>query len=86
MPLEPAQVRVRSSSPAAERMRLYRKRRREKMQYVRISLHVTEIDNLVRLGFLSQERRQDPEALQMAVLGLICGVLRRQAHAASRYT
>jgi hypothetical protein len=81
MSTEPEQVRARSSSPVAERMRLYRKRRRGKMQYVRVSLHVTEIDDLVRLGFLRQERRQDPEALQMAVLGLICGVLRRQAHA-----
>ena len=67
--------RARSSSPVADRMRLYRKRRREGMQYVRIPLHVTEIDDLVRLGFLRGEQRQDPEALQMAVLGLICGVL-----------
>ncbi len=55
-------------------MRLYRKRRREGMRYVRIPLHVTKIDDLVRLGFLRGEQCQDPEALQMAVLGIIYGV------------
>jgi hypothetical protein len=79
MSIEPGQVRARSSSPEAERMRLYRKRRREGMRYVRIPLHVTEIDNLVRLGFLRGEQCQDPEALQAAVLGIIYGVLARAA-------
>ena len=71
MSTEPEQVRARSSSPEAERMRLYRKRRREGMRYVRIPLHVTKIDDLVRLGFLRGEQCQDPEALQMAVLGIM---------------
>ena len=75
MSTEPGQVRARSPSPEAERMRLYRKRRREAMRYVRIPLHVTEIDELVRLGFLRGEQCRDPEALQMAVLGIIYGVL-----------
>ena len=44
MSTEPGQVRARSSSPEAERMRLYRNRRREGMRYVRIPLHVTEVD------------------------------------------
>ena len=65
-----------------KRMRLYRKRRREGMRYVRIPLHVTKIDELVRLGFLRGEQCQDPEALQMAVLGIIYGVLARAARAA----
>jgi hypothetical protein len=56
---------------AAERMRSYRKRRRDGMHYVRIPLHVTEIDDLVRMGLLKQEQRQDVEALQIAVLGLV---------------
>jgi len=34
---------------------------------------------LVRLGFLRGERCQDPEALQMAVMGIIYGVLARAA-------
>jgi hypothetical protein len=42
-------------SDAAERMRLYRKRRRQGMRYVRIPLHVTEIDTLIRMGLLKGE-------------------------------
>ena len=79
MRTEPGQVRARSSSPEAERMRLYRKRRREAMRYVRIPLHVTEVDALVRLGFLRGELCQDLEALQAAVMGIIYGVLARAA-------
>ena len=58
-------------SSAAERMRAHRKRRRDGMRDVRIPLHVTEIDGLVRLGLLNQEERQDPVALQSAVLTLV---------------
>jgi hypothetical protein len=75
MSTDPAQVRARSLSPGAERMRLYRKRRREEMQYVRVPLHVSEIDVLVRLRLLRKEQRHDPEALQGAVMSLIYGVL-----------
>jgi hypothetical protein len=56
---------------AAERMRLYRKRRRHGMRYVRVPLHVTEVDSLVRIGLLKEDQRQDPEAVQTAVMGLI---------------
>jgi hypothetical protein len=41
------------------------------MRYVRISLHVTEIEDLIRLGHLPEERREDAEALQTAVLTLL---------------
>jgi hypothetical protein len=61
----------RSPSPAARRMRLYRKRRRNGMQYVRIPLHVTDIDDLIRLGLLKEEQRHDAGALQTAVLDLV---------------
>ena len=67
---EPGQVRARSSSPEAERMRLYRKRRREGMRYVRIPLHVTEVDAL-RIGRLKEDSRTDAEVLQAAVLSLV---------------
>ena len=60
-----------SRSPAAERMRLYRKRRRNGMQYVRIPLHVTNIDDLIRMGLLKEEKRRDAEALKTAVLDLV---------------
>jgi hypothetical protein len=56
-----------ASFAAAERMRLYRKRRREDMQYVRVLLSAPDIDSLVRMGLLKQERRRDPEALQDAI-------------------
>jgi hypothetical protein len=66
-----ANVRTRSFSAAAERMRLYRKRRRDGMRYVRIPLHVTDIDALIRMRLLKEEQRHDAEALQTAVLGLV---------------
>jgi hypothetical protein len=55
----------------AERMRRYRQRRRQREEYVRIPLHVTEIDTLIRMGLLTEERRQDDEALQTAVLSIV---------------
>ena len=62
---------VRSSPSAAERVRLHRKRRRSGLQYVRVVLHVTDIDALIRQGSLKEEQRQDPEAIQTAVMDLI---------------
>jgi hypothetical protein len=64
-------MRARSSSPAAVRMRLYRKQRRQGMQFIRIPLHVTEIDGLIRMRLLKEEQRQDVEARQTAILGLV---------------
>jgi hypothetical protein len=66
---------TKTTSTAAERMRAYRKRRREGVRYARVALHVTEIDALVRLRLLRHEQRRDPEALQVAVMGLIYRVL-----------
>jgi hypothetical protein len=54
---------------AAERMRLHRKRQRQGLHYVRILLHVTDIDAL--LGLLKDDQRTDADALQAAVLGLV---------------
>jgi hypothetical protein len=48
-------------------MRIYRRRRREGERYVRIPLRVTEVDTLIRMGLLTEERRQDEEALQTAI-------------------
>jgi hypothetical protein len=56
---------------AAERMRSYRKRRREGMLYVRIPLHVTEVDALIRMGRLKDDPRTNDEVLQAAVLALV---------------
>jgi len=55
-------------STAAERMRLYRKRRRDGMQYVRIPLHVTDIDGLIRMRLLKEERRlRNPSAPRLCL-------------------
>jgi hypothetical protein len=63
-------MRLGSFSPVAERMRLYRKRRREGLRSIRILLRVTEIDEMIRLGLLKEEQRESPEALQGVVLDL----------------
>jgi hypothetical protein len=60
---------------AAERMRLYRRRRRQGMHCVRISLHATQIDGLIRKGFLRREDRGDLQALQWAIDVVIDSVL-----------
>ena len=53
------------------RMRVYRKRRRQGLRYVRIPLCVTEIDDLIRMGLLTQDQRHDHEALHTAILGIV---------------
>jgi hypothetical protein len=58
-------------SSAAERMRHYRKRQRQGLQYVRILLHVTEIDALIHMGLLKEDQRADADALQAAVLDVV---------------
>ena len=62
---------TRSSSPAAQRMRHYRKQRRRGLRSVRILLDETDIDALIRMRLLKEDQRQDPKALETAVLGLL---------------
>jgi len=52
-------------------MRRYRKQRRQGLRPVRIWLDETDIDALIRMRLLKEDQRQDPEALQTAVLGLL---------------
>ena len=61
-------MRAHSSAPAAVRMRLHRKRRREGTHYVRIPLESFEIEGLIRLKVLPEAHREDADALQAAVL------------------
>jgi hypothetical protein len=61
----------RSSSPAAQRMRRYRKQRRQGLRSVRILLDETDIDAFIRLGLLKEDQRQDEEALRTAVMTLV---------------
>jgi hypothetical protein len=59
---------------AAERMRLYRQRRRRGDRYVRIPLHVTEIDQLIHspIGrWEGDDPRTEAEVIQAAILALV---------------
>ena len=60
-PTEPAR------SAAAERMRLHRERRRKGLRCLTIELRVTEIDALVRNGFLKADARNDLRSIEMAL-------------------
>ena len=62
---------LRSPSPAAQRMRRYRKQRRQGLRSVRIPLHETDCDVLIRMGLLKEDQRQDHKALEKALLGLL---------------
>jgi hypothetical protein len=68
---EPKKMPALSSAPAAERMRLYRKRRRRGMRCVRIQLDVTTIDALIRKKHLEPEARNDQKALELAISDFI---------------
>ena len=54
-------------SPAAERMRLHRERKRNQMRYIGIELHETEIEALIRRGLLAYETRNDANAIITAL-------------------
>ena len=75
MSTDPTQMRAHSSTPAAQRMRAYRKRRREGTFIVPVHLDQPDIDGLVRRKLLRPGQRRDTEALQVAVRGLIYQVL-----------
>jgi hypothetical protein len=62
---------TRSSTSAAQRMRRYRKQRRQGLRSVRILLAEPDRDALIRMGLLKEDKRHDVEALQTAVLGLL---------------
>src|SRR5262249_4428442 len=58
---------ARNLSPGAERMRISRQRRRDGLQCLMIELRVTEIDELVRRGYLCVENRNDHDAIKAAL-------------------
>jgi SOS response regulatory protein OraA/RecX len=53
-------------SPAAERMRRSRQRRRDGLRSLRVELRETEIDALVRKGLLRAESRDNADAVLRA--------------------
>jgi hypothetical protein len=54
-------------SPAAERMRLHRERKKNGMRCVMIELRETEIDALIRKEFLKADARNDNQAINDAL-------------------
>jgi hypothetical protein len=62
-------------SPAAERMKLHRERKRNGMRCVTIELRNEEIDALIRKLLLKTEMRNDREAIAEALYGLFEGEL-----------
>ena len=54
-------------SPAAERMRLHRERKKNGMRCVMIELRETEIDVLIRKGFLTADTRNDTSEIIDAI-------------------
>jgi len=52
-------------------MRRYRKQRRQGLRSVPVLLDETDIDALIRMSLLREDQRQDLEALQTAVTGLL---------------
>jgi hypothetical protein len=66
-------------SPAAERMRLHRERRRNGMRSLWIELRVTEIDALVSIGLLKAETCNDLNAIRGALYEYLDQTLGRTA-------
>jgi hypothetical protein len=52
-------------------MRRYRKQRKQGLSPVRILLDEMDIDALICMKHLTEDQRQDPKALQKAVLRLL---------------
>ena len=66
-------------SPAAERMRRHRQRRRNGFRCFVIELRETEIDVLVSKGLLKQETRSDANAIIQAFYAFLDRALGEQA-------
>jgi hypothetical protein len=79
MSLEVEKMSARSRTPVAERMRLYRKRRRRGVRCVRVQLHVTEIDTLIRKGYLDRKSRDDCDAVDAALGAFVDDALANEA-------
>jgi hypothetical protein len=54
-------------SPAAERMRLHRERKKNGMRCLTIELRETEIEALIRKGFLTADTRNDTSEIIDAI-------------------
>jgi hypothetical protein len=64
MTTNPPTAALATRSPAAERMRRHRERRRDGLRCLTIELRETEIDSLIRKGMLKPDARNDPDAIR----------------------
>ena len=62
---------IRSPTPAVERMRQYRRRRRWKRLIVRVELDAIEIEVLATRGYLNSREKGNLDAIQQAANDLI---------------
>jgi hypothetical protein len=62
---------IRASTPAAERMRQYRRRRRFKRLLVRVELEPAEVAVLVMRGYLDPEDRENFAEIEAAANAFI---------------
>ena len=60
-----------SPTPAAERMRRHRQRRREGLRHFGIDLRETEIDALIRSRLSASELREDRKAILKALYAFL---------------
>ena len=60
-----------NSSPAAERMRRLRERRRDCLRCLNIELRATEIDELITRGFLPPDVRNEQAAVRDALYAFL---------------
>ena len=58
---------VSSVSPAAERMRRYRERRRRRLSCIKVELRRSEVDALIACKLLEPTEREDRRALAAAL-------------------
>ena len=66
---------IRSSTPTAERMRQYRRRRRLKRLVVSVELEPPEIEVFVKRGYLAPKDRENFRAIQEAANNFISDAL-----------
>jgi hypothetical protein len=71
MTTNPPTAALATRSPAAERMRRHRERRREGLRCLIIELRDQEIDALIRNGLLKADTRNDPCSIEMALYEFI---------------
>jgi hypothetical protein len=58
-------------SPAAERMRLHRERKKNGMRCFMIEIREMEIEALIRKGFLKADTRNDKQAIVDSLYGYL---------------